>query len=108
MKEKVKIGLIKFTVCNPALTLKLKQMLPKEFEYIKIKFWINILNNENAYVESWNNPNTKGLRAKCKPLENKEQYKEQIKIIRKYTEEVNERLGTKYAISYELEVKSNG
>lgn len=97
-KKEVKVGIYKLGFTFPNLTNKLQSKLPVDFEYLKIKAWLNLLNNNNVYVTKWNKPTSRGTKVYCKPLENNKQYIEQAKEIKAYADEVNTRLGTGFII----------
>lgn len=107
-KAEVEIGIYKFTLSFPKLTKKLQEKLPVDFEYLKIKGWLSIFNDENAYVNKWNQPTVKGLSAKCKPLENYKQYIEHAKQVKAYADEVNTRLGTGFIVDIPKEGEDFG
>lgn len=77
---------------------KLAKHFPRNFEDIKIKAWLNIINKHNAYPVKWYKPTKDGLKVKCKTFDDEDDFLDMIKQVQDYCTEVNKRLGTKFEV----------
>jgi hypothetical protein len=84
------------------LTSKLYEEKPLVFEYNKICGWLELIQQESMYPYIWNNPTRSGLRAKCKPLESKEQYQNKLEELKIYVNKINEEYNTDIKIEKEI------
>ena len=87
-----------FVLCLKYADVKLQKYFPRDYEYIKINGWLNIINKHNAYPVKWYKPTKEGLRVKCKTFDDETNYPDVLKDVQDYCTDVNKKFGTKFGI----------
>lgn len=81
------------------LNAKLFKDNPKAFEYHKVGAWLKLIQHECVYPYKWNKPTSKGLVAKCKPIQNEEEFKLRLDELEEHINQINH--------EYDMDIKLN-
>ena len=94
-----KCKLMSFTEIQKNMTSKVQKLMPRYYEYLKIKLWIKNINN-GFYPVKWNAPTGKGTSVKFASLHDDNTYEMEIAKLDMHCKEVNDRLRTNYKVKF--------